>query len=60
MAHTLDVKRIREVLDVCESETDKLSPWEQNFLESVSDQYTRKGSLSDKQLEILERIYLKI
>ena len=60
MPHTLDVKRIREVLDVVEIEMDKLTSWEQLFIESVSDQYTRKGSLSDKQLEILERIYLKV
>lgn len=60
MAHTLDVKRIREVLDVVESETDKLSAWEQQFIESASDQYARNGSLSEKQLEVLERIYLKV
>ena len=60
MAHTLDVKRIREVLDTIESETDKLTTWEQQFIESVSDQYTRKGSLSEKQLEIVETIYMKV
>lgn len=34
-----------------------LSDWEEDFLASVSDQFDRRGSLSDKQFEILERIY---
>lgn len=34
-----------------------LTPWEEQFLESVSDQFDRSSSLSDKQFEILERIY---
>lgn len=60
MPHTLDVKRIREVLETCESEIGSLTPWEQSFIESISDQYTNRGSLSEKQLAILERIYLKV
>ena len=34
-----------------------LSEWELNFLLSISDQFDRHGTLSDKQFEILERIY---
>lgn len=60
MPHTLDVKRIREVIESCESEIENLTKWEQSFVESISDQYERSGRLSDRQLEILERIYLKI
>lgn len=60
MGHTIDPKRIGEVLDACESEMGSLSKWEQGFIESVSDQYANRGFLSEKQLEILERIYLKI
>jgi len=35
-----------------------LTNWENSFLESISDQLTRTGSLSEKQEEILERIYV--
>lgn len=34
-----------------------LTPWELNFIESVAEQYEAKGRLSEKQEEILERIY---
>lgn len=33
--------------------------WEQNFLESCEKQFARKGDLSDKQMDVLERIYDK-
>ncbi len=35
----------------------ELTDWEENFIESISDQFTRRSYLSDKQFEILERIY---
>lgn len=45
-------------IDACVNESKKrLTKWEENFLESISDQLTRTGSLSDRQAEILERIY---
>lgn len=34
-----------------------LTDWEQNFMKSITDQFEQRGSLSDKQEEILERIY---
>ena len=34
-----------------------LTKWEQDFVESVKEQFEKKGSLSEKQQEILERIY---
>lgn len=34
-----------------------LTQWEKNFHESVSDQFSRGRTLSEKQFEILERIY---
>lgn len=36
---------------------DKLSAWEWDFVDSVSEQLQTRGSLSDRQVEILERIY---
>jgi hypothetical protein len=34
-----------------------LSKWEMDFMESVSEQFEERGSVSDKQEEIIERIY---
>ncbi len=34
-----------------------LTPWETSFMESITDQFDRSGRLSDRQVEILERIY---
>lgn len=37
--------------------SDKLTDWESNFVDSISDQLVQRGKLSLKQTEILERIY---
>lgn len=37
--------------------SDDLTEWESNFIDSLQGQLTRKGSLSERQEEILERIY---
>jgi hypothetical protein len=37
--------------------SDKLTEWEQTFIESLKEQLERKGSLSPRQVEILEKIY---
>lgn len=37
-----------------------LTAWEQAFLPSVREQFEKRGSLSDAQLEALERIYAKV
>jgi hypothetical protein len=46
------------MIDACINEsTKRLTKWEEGFLESISDQLERTGSLSERQAEILERIY---
>jgi hypothetical protein len=35
----------------------QLSAWELNFLSSVSEQFYERGTLTDKQFDVLERIY---
>lgn len=50
-------KQIEYMLDSVENEGRGLSPWEKSFTESVRDQFDRRGDLSEKQVEILERIY---
>lgn len=36
---------------------EKLTPWEEKFVEDVEGYFGRKGDLTDKQEEILERIH---
>lgn len=38
----------------------ELTKWESDFIVSINDQFTAKDTLSDKQCEILERIYDKV
>jgi len=47
----------RHMLELLESPSKELTKWEENFIESVTDQYQTKQWLSDRQLEILEKIY---
>lgn len=37
----------------------RLTQWEQNFVESVTDQWSGRRSLSDKQKEVLGKIWDK-
>ena len=48
---------ITHMLTALETPKTPLTPWEENFLESISDQFTQRGTLSDKQFDILDRIY---
>jgi len=36
---------------------ERLTPWEEKFVEDMENYFNRKGDLTDKQEEILERIY---
>jgi uncharacterized membrane-anchored protein len=40
-------------LDVCADEMENLTDWEREFIESISDQFTRSGRLSEKQKQVL-------
>ena len=44
-------------LDAIESDGVNLSPWEEDFIASIRSQVDRGRDLSEKQLEIVERIY---
>lgn len=53
-----DARTLHEWIDRCMEEHYRpLTNWEENFLESISDDLTRKGWISDRRVEILERIY---
>lgn len=53
----LTEKAIDYILDGIQVE--RLSDWERNFVESVSDQWAHNRRLSDKQKEILGNIWDK-
>lgn len=48
---------IKEWIIMVNDEGFDLTSWEESFMESITDQFDRTQSLSDKQEEILERIY---
>jgi hypothetical protein len=58
--HTLDVTRIPEVLEAVKDNSDRLNDWERNFITTIADQWDRKQWLSDKQIEILEKIHVRL
>lgn len=49
--------RIHRMFVALETPSKDLTEWEEQFLESILKQFTQKGTLSDKQFEILDRIY---
>lgn len=48
---------ITEFLSALENPYKALTTWEQDFIISITDQFNMRGTLSDKQFNILERIY---
>lgn len=53
----LDDKAIEYILD--NAVLERMTDWERNFFESVSEQWTRNHRLSDKQKEVLGNIWDK-
>ena len=47
---------LQDWIDQC-IESTQLTHWERDFVESVGEQLERRGTLSERQQEILERIY---
>lgn len=59
-----DPKQLGEMvvymLTACENDLDKLSPWEQDFIESIRSRIDNGWTLSNRQAEKLEQIYNKL
>ena len=51
---------IQSMLDDCEKRSEKMSDWECEFIDSISDQLGRGRGLTEKQEHILERIWEKV
>lgn len=48
---------IEEMLNKLDTPSKELTKWEENFLESINEQYQQRGSLSERQFDVLDRIY---
>lgn len=46
-------------IQTIEENIDRLTQWEEEFVESCKQQLGKSGKLSERQAEILERIYSK-
>ena len=49
--------KIREWIELVNTEGRNLTAWELSFMESITDQFERWETLSERQIVILERIY---
>lgn len=56
----MDKDEVLEQIGDCENRSDKLSDWELNFIDSISRQLSTTGSLSQKQLDTLDRIWERV
>lgn len=57
MGMTKPKEVIREWIELVNTEERNLSKWEQDFMDSITEQFEERGSISDRQEEILELIY---
>lgn len=49
-----------QLISDCEAREDRLSEWEKTFIQSIREQFDRRGSLSPKQEGILNEIWEKV
>lgn len=58
----MDEEDIQMALDECTEALDagvEYSDWEMDFLQDIADQYLENGTLTDKQLDILQKLWNK-
>ena len=53
-----DPMTLKQWIDDVNAEGRGLTDWETQFMESLTEQFDRRQSMSEKQEEILERIYV--
>jgi len=51
------VEQVQEMIDKIEAEARGLTEWEQHFINDMVKVFPRTANLSEKQLEVIERIY---
>jgi hypothetical protein len=55
MRQTIEV--IKSWIHLIKTEGQDLTSWEEDFVESIEEQVNRYGKISDRQEEILDKIY---
>lgn len=50
---------LKQWITAVNDEGRKLTDWEVQFMESITEQFDNSGGLSEKQEEILEKIYVE-
>lgn len=60
MEHSLDVTKLEQIFDTLFENAHKLTPWEVDRLEEWHPKWKNGGTLSDKQLGCIERMYVKV
>ena len=58
--HTLNVNKLGQIFEGLEENADKLTPWECDRLEEWKTLWERDVQLSERQLEVLEQMWLKV
>lgn len=53
-------EELEQMIEDCEARQEKMTEWEQNFIDSVSHQIGHGKSLSGRQEQTLERIWNKV
>lgn len=56
----MEEEDIGQMIEDCKKREAKLSSWEHDFIVSIETQFETRGSLSKRQLEILEEIWDKV
>jgi len=54
---TKDKAVIEQWINTINEEGTNLTKWEQDFMESITEQFSIRNTVSDRQEEIIERIY---
>ena len=60
MAHTLDVSKLPQIFEELNNNLHKLNSWECDRLSEWEPLYERKGTLSEAQIDCIEKMYLKV
>lgn len=50
----------QQLIDDCMDRQSQLNDWEINFLDSINDQVSEEGTLTDRQFEKLESIWERV
>ena len=48
------------MIEDCEKRSEKMTEWEQTFVDSLSHQLGTRNFITDKQIEVLDRIWEKV